>query len=119
MKSFHFVKFCHFLLDFLSIYRPLSEVCQKEMVPITEVNSALGRACAALEALRHQAGPKEDEFNAGFREGRLHGISLDRQEGAGQRFGADREKVIITGIKYLQRRFDSARAPAAQEHGGV
>lgn len=86
MKSFHFVKFCHFLLDFLSIYRPLSEVCQKEMVPITEVNSALGRAYAALEALRHQAGPKEDEFNAGSRGGRLHGICLDRQEGAGQRF---------------------------------
>ncbi|XP_047551285.1 zinc finger protein 862 isoform X2 [Lutra lutra] len=111
MKSFHFVKFCHFLLDFLSIYRPLSEVCQKEMVSITEVNSALGRAYVALEALRHQAGPKEDEFNAGFREGLLHGISLDRQEGAGQRFWADREKVIITGIEYLQRRFDVARPP--------
>ncbi|XP_032696125.1 zinc finger protein 862 [Lontra canadensis] len=111
MKSFHFVKFCHFLLDFLSIYRPLSEVCQKEMVSITEVNSALGRAYVALEALRHQAGPKEDEFNAGFREGRLHGISLDRQEGAGQCFLADREKVVVTGIEYLQRRFDVARPP--------
>nr|XP_035978522.1 zinc finger protein 862 isoform X2 [Halichoerus grypus] len=111
MKSFHFVKFCHFLLDFLSIYRPLSEVCQKEMVLITEVNSTLGRAYVALETLRHQAGPKEEEFNAGFRDGRLHGIFLDRMEMAEQRFQADRERMILTGIEYLQQRFDTARPP--------
>nr|XP_045720043.1 zinc finger protein 862 isoform X1 [Mirounga angustirostris] len=111
MKSFHFVKFCHFLLDFLSIYRPLSEVCQKEIVLITEVNSTLGRAYVALETLRHQAGPKEEEFNAGFRDGRLHGIFLDRMEMAEQRFQADRERMILTGIKYLQQRFDTARPP--------
>ncbi|XP_057405603.1 zinc finger protein 862 isoform X2 [Balaenoptera acutorostrata] len=111
MKGFHFVKFCHFLLDFLSIYRPLSEVCQKEIVLITEVNSTLGRAYVALETLRHQAGPKEEEFNAGFRDGRLHGIFLDRVEVAEQRFQADRERMILTGIEYLQQRFDAARPP--------
>ncbi|XP_027429774.1 zinc finger protein 862 isoform X2 [Zalophus californianus] len=111
MKSFHFVKFCHFLLDFLSIYRPLSEVCQKEIVLITEVNSTLGRAYVALETLRHQAGPKEEEFNAGFRDGRLHGIFLDRMEMAEQRFQVDRERMILTGIEYLQQRFDMARPP--------
>ncbi|XP_040327564.1 zinc finger protein 862 isoform X1 [Herpailurus yagouaroundi] len=111
MKSFHFVKFCHFLLDFLSIYRPLSEVCQKEIVLITEVNSTLGRAYVALETLRHQAGPKEEEFNAGFRDGRLHGIFLDRMQMAEQRFQADRERMILTGIEYLQQRFDTDRPP--------
>ncbi|XP_032339085.1 zinc finger protein 862 isoform X1 [Camelus ferus] len=109
VKSFHFIKFCHFLLDFLSIYRPLSEVCQKEMVLITEVNSALGRAYGALETLRHQAGPKEEEFNASFRDGRLHGIFLDQMEMAEQRFQADRERMILTGIEYLQQRFDRDR----------
>ncbi|XP_072633170.1 zinc finger protein 862 isoform X2 [Canis lupus baileyi] len=111
MKSFHFVKFCHFLLDFLSIYRPLSEVCQKDIVLITEVNSTLGRAYVALETLRHQAGPKEEEFNAGFQDGQLHGIFLDRMEVAEQRFQADRERMILTGIEYLQQRFDMDRPP--------
>uniref|UniRef100_A0A673UG36 Zinc finger protein 862 n=1 Tax=Suricata suricatta TaxID=37032 RepID=A0A673UG36_SURSU len=111
MKSFHLVKFCHFLLDFLSIYRPLSEVCRKEVVLITEVNSALGRAYVALETLRHQAGPKEEEFNAGFQDGRLHGVFLDRVEMVEQRFQADRERMILTGIQYLQQRFDTDRPP--------
>ncbi|KAM7120433.1 zinc finger protein 862 isoform 2-T3 [Molossus nigricans] len=111
MKNFHFVKFCHFLLDFLSIYRPVSEVCQKEMVLITEVNATLRRAYVALETLRHQAGPREEEFNASFKDGRLHGISLDRMEMAEQRFRADRERVILTGTQYLQQRFDTDRPP--------
>ncbi|XP_043824802.1 zinc finger protein 862 isoform X1 [Dromiciops gliroides] len=111
MKSFHFIKFCHFLLDFLSIYRPVSEVCQKEIVLITEVNSTLDRAYVALETLLHQAGPKEEEFNTSFKEGQLHGIPLDRMEMAEQRFQADREKMIVTGIGYLQRRFGADRSP--------
>ncbi|KAM6168186.1 zinc finger protein 862 [Erethizon dorsatum] len=109
MKGFHFIKFCHFLLDFLSIYRPLAEVCQKEMVLITEVNSELGRAYVALEALRHQAGPKEEEFNASFQDGQLHGIFLDRVEMAEQRFQVDRERMILTGVEYLRQRFDADR----------
>ncbi|XP_005404821.1 PREDICTED: zinc finger protein 862 isoform X2 [Chinchilla lanigera] len=109
MKGFHFIKFCHFLLDFLSIYRPLAEVCQKEMVLITEVNSELGRAYIALEALRHQAGPKEQEFNASFRDGQLHGIFLDRVEMAEQRFQVDRDRMILTGVEYLRQRFDTDR----------
>ncbi|XP_023568584.1 zinc finger protein 862 [Octodon degus] len=52
-KGFHLVKLCHFLLDFLSIYRPLAEVCQKEMVLIREVNAELARAYVGLETLRH------------------------------------------------------------------
>uniref|UniRef100_A0A8D2BF47 Zinc finger protein 862 n=1 Tax=Sciurus vulgaris TaxID=55149 RepID=A0A8D2BF47_SCIVU len=111
MKGFHFIKFCHFLLDFLSIYRPLSEVCQKEIVLITEVNSTLGRAYVALETLRHQAGPKEEEFNASFQDGQLHGIFLERMEMAEQRFQADRERTILTGVEYLQQRFDVDRPP--------
>lgn len=111
LKNFHFIKFCHFLLDFLSIYRPLSEVCQKEMVLITEVNSTLGQAYVALETLRHQAGPKEEEFNACFKDGQLHGISLDRMEMAEQRFRADRERVILTGTEYLRQRFDTDGSP--------
>ncbi|KAM5255350.1 zinc finger protein 862 [Ctenodactylus gundi] len=111
MKGFHFIKFCHFLLDFLSIYRPLSEVCQKETVLITEVNSTLGRAYIALETLRHQTGPKEEEFNASFQDGQLHGIFLDRAEMAEQRFQADRERMILTGVRYLQQRFDTDRPP--------
>ncbi|XP_023592678.1 zinc finger protein 862-like [Trichechus manatus latirostris] len=111
MKSFHLVKFCHFLLDFLSIYRPLSEVCQKAVVLITEVNATLARAYVALETLLRQAGPKEEEFNASFQDGRLHGIPLDRMEMAEQRFQADRERVVLTGIEYLQQRFDADRPP--------
>uniref|UniRef100_H0WPU2 Zinc finger protein 862 n=2 Tax=Otolemur garnettii TaxID=30611 RepID=H0WPU2_OTOGA len=111
MKGFHFIKSCHFLLDFLSIYRPLSEVCQKEIVLVTEVNATLGRAYIALETLRHQAGPKEEEFNASFKDGWLHGIFLDRVEMAEQRFQADRERVVLTGIEYLQQRFDADRPP--------
>lgn len=110
-KNFHFIKFCHFLLDFLSIYRPLSEVCRKEVVLITKVNSTLGRAYVALETLRHRAGPREEEFNASFQDGQLHGISLDRTEVAEQRFRADRERVILTGTEYLQQRFDTHRPP--------
>lgn len=111
MKNFHFIKFCHFLLDFLSIYRPLSEVCQKEMVLITEVNSMLEQAYIALETLRHQAGPKEEEFYASFKDGQLHGISLDIMEMAEQHFWTDRERVILTGTEYLQQRFDTERPP--------
>uniref|UniRef100_A0A2K6U2R5 Zinc finger protein 862 n=2 Tax=Saimiri boliviensis TaxID=27679 RepID=A0A2K6U2R5_SAIBB len=111
MRGFHFVKFCHFLLDFLSIYRPLSEVCQREIVLITEVNATLGQAYVALESLRHQAGPKEEEFNTSFKDGRLHGICLDRLEVAEQRFQADREKTVLTGIEYLQQRFSADRPP--------
>ncbi|XP_071467163.1 zinc finger protein 862 isoform X7 [Marmota flaviventris] len=111
MKGFHFIKFCHFLLDFLSIYRPLSEVCQKEIVLITEVNATLGRAYVALETLRHQAGPKEEEFNAGFQDGQLHGVFLERMEMAEQRFQADRERMILTGLEYLRQRFDVDRPP--------
>ncbi|ELK35181.1 Zinc finger protein 862 [Myotis davidii] len=110
-KNFHFIRFCHFLLDFLSIYRPLSEVCRKEVVLITEVNSTLRRAYVALETLRHRAGLKEEEFNASFQDGQLHGISLDRMEVAEQRFQADRERVILTGTEYLQQRFDTHRPP--------
>uniref|UniRef100_A0A8C3X3R4 Zinc finger protein 862 n=1 Tax=Catagonus wagneri TaxID=51154 RepID=A0A8C3X3R4_9CETA len=111
MRSFHFVKFCHFLLDFLSVYRPLAEVCQREMALVTEVNSTLGRAYVALQTLRLRAGPKEEEFNAGFREGRLHGIFLDRVEMAEERFRADRERAILTGAEYLQQRFEAQRPP--------
>ncbi|XP_023446519.3 zinc finger protein 862 [Dasypus novemcinctus] len=111
IKSFHFIKFCHFLLDFLSIYRPLSEVCQKDIVLITEVNSMLEQAYITLETLLHKEGPKEEEFNASFKDGWLHGIFLDRMEMAEQRFQADREKMILTGIKYLQQRFDADRPP--------
>ncbi|XP_074049524.1 zinc finger protein 862 isoform X2 [Macrotis lagotis] len=111
MKSFHFIKFCHFLLDFLSIYRPVSEVCQKEVVLITEVNATLERAYAALESLLHQAGPKEGEFNASLKEGRLHGVPLDLTEVAERRFQTDRKKTVLTGMGYLQRRFDADRPP--------
>ncbi|XP_006164446.1 zinc finger protein 862 isoform X2 [Tupaia chinensis] len=114
MRGFHFVRFCHFLLDFLSIYRPVSEVCQKEIVLVTEVNSALARAYLALDTLRCQAGPKEEEFEACFRDGRLHGISLDRVEMAGQRFQADRARMILTGVEYLQQRFGADRPPQLQ-----
>ncbi|XP_036038734.1 zinc finger protein 862 [Onychomys torridus] len=108
-KGFHFIKFCYFLLDFLNIYRPLSEVCQKELVLVTEVNSTLGHAYVALESLRQQAGPKEEEFNASFQDGQLHGIFLDRAENAEQWFQADRERTILTGVKYLRKRFDADR----------
>ncbi|XP_078199597.1 zinc finger protein 862 isoform X3 [Callithrix jacchus] len=111
MRGFHFIKFCHFLLDFLSIYRPLSEVCQREIVLITEVNATLGQAYMALESLRHQAGPKEEEFNTSFKDGRLHGICLDRLEVAEQRFQVDRERTVLTGIEYLQQRFSADRPP--------
>lgn len=109
IKGFHFIKFCHFLLDFLSIYRPLSEVCQKELALVTEVHSTLGQAYVALESLRQQAGPKEEEFNASFQDGRFHGIFLDRVEMVEQWFRADRERTILTGIEYLQQRFDADR----------
>lgn len=105
MKGFHFIKFCHFILDFLSIYKPLSEVCQKDLVLVTELNSTLERAYVALERLRQQAGPREEEFNAGFQDGQLHGIFLNRVETAEQRFQADRERMILTGAEYLQQRF--------------
>ncbi|KAL6074770.1 hypothetical protein STEG23_019076, partial [Scotinomys teguina] len=109
MKGFHFIKFCHFLVDFLSIYRPLRAVCQKELVLITEVNSTLRHTYVALESLRQQAGPKEEEFNASFQAGQLHGIFLDRVENANQWFQADRERTILTGVQYLQQRFDVDR----------
>ncbi|XP_028640597.1 zinc finger protein 862-like [Grammomys surdaster] len=105
IKGFHFIKFCHFILDFLSIYKPLSEVCQKDLVLVTELNSTLGRAYVALERLCQQAGPKEEEFNAGFQDGQLRGISLNRGEMAEQRFQADRKRMILTGAEYLQQRF--------------
>ncbi|XP_017653856.2 zinc finger protein 862-like [Nannospalax galili] len=111
MKGFHFIKFSYFLLDFLNIYRPLSEVCQKEPVLVTEVNSTLVHAYVALERLCHRAGPKEEEFNASFQDGRLHGISLDKVETAELRFQTDREKMILTGVEYLQQRFGSDRPP--------
>ncbi|XP_063143029.1 zinc finger protein 862 isoform X7 [Rattus norvegicus] len=109
MKSFHFIKFCHFILDFLSIYKPLSEVCQKDLVLVTELNSTLGRAYVALESLRQQAGPKEEAFNAGFQDGQLHGIFLNRVEMAEQRFQADRERTVLTGAEFLQQRFGADR----------
>ncbi|XP_057628911.1 zinc finger protein 862 isoform X2 [Chionomys nivalis] len=109
IKGFHFIKFCHFLLDFLSIYRPLSEVCRKELALVTEVNSTLGHAYVALESLRQQAGPKEEEFNASFQDGQFHGIFLDRVEMAELWFQADRERTILNGIEYLQQRFDADR----------
>ncbi|OBS76349.1 hypothetical protein A6R68_17211 [Neotoma lepida] len=93
----------------LNAVRPLSEVCQKELVLITEVNSTLGRAYVALESLRQQAGPKEEEFNASFQDGQFHGIFLDRAEMAEQWFQADRERTILTGVEYLQQRFDADR----------
>ncbi|XP_042533037.1 zinc finger protein 862 [Dipodomys spectabilis] len=111
VKGFHFIKFCHFLLDFLSIFRALSEVCQQDMVLITEVNSTLGHAYVALETLRHGAGPTEEEFNASFQDGQLHGILLARMEMAEQRFQEDRERTILTGLEYLRHRFDTARPP--------
>ncbi|XP_040858206.1 zinc finger protein 862 [Ochotona curzoniae] len=109
MKGFHFIKFCHFLLDFLNIYRPLSEVCQKENVLITEVNATLSQAYVALETLREEAGPQEEEFNANFRDDQLHGIFLQRVEMAEQRFQTDRERTILIGLQYLQQRFDTER----------
>ncbi|XP_026645189.1 zinc finger protein 862-like [Microtus ochrogaster] len=109
IKGFHFIKFCHFLLDFLSIYGPLSEVCRKELALVTEVNSTLGHAYVALESLCQQAGPKEEEFNASFQDGQFHGIFLDRVEMAELWFQADRERTILTGIQYLQQRFDADR----------
>lgn len=109
MRGFHLTKFCHFLLDFLSIYKPLSEVCGKELVLVTELNSTLAQAYVALESLRQQAGPKEEEFSAGFQDGQFHGLFLDRVEMAEQRFQADRERVILTGVEFLQQRFDTDR----------
>lgn len=109
MKGFHFIKFCHFILDFLSIYEPLSEVCQKDLALVTELDSTLGRAYVALESLRLQAGPKEEEFNAGSQDGQLHGIFLNRVEMAEQRFQSDRERMILTGAEYLQQRFSADR----------
>ncbi|XP_055461493.1 zinc finger protein 862 [Psammomys obesus] len=108
-KGLHLIKFCHFLLDFLNIYKPLSEVCQKELVLVTELNSALVRAYVALESLRQQAGPKEEEFSAGFQDGQFHGIFLDRVEKAEQQFQAARERMILTGVKFLRQRFDADR----------
>lgn len=98
-------------MDFLSIYQLLSEVCQKEIVLITEVNSALAQAYVTLETLCYQAGPKEEEFNVSFKDGHLHGIFLDRIEMAEQWFLADRERMILTGTEYLQQRFDTDRPP--------
>ncbi|KAM4874330.1 zinc finger protein 862 isoform 1-T4 [Thomomys bottae] len=111
VKGFHFIKFRHVLLDFLSIFRSLSEVFQKEAVLVTEVDSTLGHAYGALETLRHQAGPREQEFNAGFHDGQLHGILLARMEMAEQRFQEDRERAILTGLEYLRQRWGTDGPP--------
>lgn len=73
------------------------------------MSSTLGHAYVALESLHQQAGPKEVEFSASFQDGQFHGIFLDRVEVAELWFQADRERTILTGIEYLQQRYDSDR----------
>lgn len=60
----------------------------------------------ALESLRLQAGPKEEEFNAGSQDGQLHGIFLNRVEMAEQRFQSDRERMMIDINVYFSHCLD-------------
>ncbi|XP_061475312.1 zinc finger protein 862-like isoform X2 [Rhineura floridana] len=111
MRSFHFVKISHFLIDFLQIYKPLSEVFQKENVLIRQVNTTLENAYLALQNLLQQPGPKEEEFDANVKDGSFRGVILDAVEMGEFRFQVDRAKIILTGAEYLHQRFDGEKSP--------
>ncbi|XP_053157962.1 zinc finger protein 862-like isoform X2 [Hemicordylus capensis] len=110
MRSFHFVKFAHFLIDFLNIYKPLSEVFQKENVLLSQVNDTLESTYLALQNLLQQPGPKEEEFDENVKYGCFHGISLDLVEVEECRFQIDRAKIILRGAEYLHQRFDTEKS---------
>ncbi|XP_034963073.2 zinc finger protein 862-like isoform X2 [Zootoca vivipara] len=111
LRSFHFVKFSHFLIDFLQLYKPLSEVFQKESVLLGQVTAALEAAYLALQNLLQQPGPKEEEFNATVKDGSFRGVSLDVVEMGEFRLQVDRAKIILTGAEYLHQRFDGETSP--------
>ncbi|XP_062978420.1 zinc finger protein 862-like [Elgaria multicarinata webbii] len=111
LRSFDFVKFSHFLIDFLHIYKPLSEVFQKEHVLVGQVIATLESTYLGLQNLLQQPGPKEEEFNANVKDGCFRGVSLDVVEMGEFRFQVDRAKIILTGAEYLHKRFDTEKSP--------
>ncbi|XP_066468620.1 zinc finger protein 862-like isoform X2 [Tiliqua scincoides] len=110
MRSFHFVKFSHFLIDFLSIYKPLSEVFEKENILLRQVKSTLKSTYLKLQTLLQQPGPKEDEFEANMNDGCFSGIPLDMVEVGECQFQTNRAKIILTGAEYLHQRFDTEKS---------
>uniref|UniRef100_A0A8D2IWQ4 Zinc finger protein 862 n=1 Tax=Varanus komodoensis TaxID=61221 RepID=A0A8D2IWQ4_VARKO len=111
VRSFHFVKFSHFLIDFLHIYKPLSEMFQKENVLLGQVNASLESMYFGLQNLLQQPGPKEEEFDVNLKDGCFRSISSDVTELGEFRFQVDRAKIILTGAEYLHQRFDTEKSP--------
>ncbi|XP_054833675.1 zinc finger protein 862 [Eublepharis macularius] len=110
LRSFHFVKLSHFLIDFLNIYKPLSEVFQKENILLRQVNSTLENTYLTLQSLLQQAGPKEAEFDTNVKGACFRGIPLLGRESGECRFQTDRAKIILTGAEYLHQRFDTEKS---------
>lgn len=114
MKSFRFVSFIHFLLDFLNVFKRVSLFFQREDLLLSLVRITIDKALSELERLKTTPGPMENLFvnstslNGIFQEIQLEGIQNSL-------LLIDKGKLLNAGIKYLQQRFseDHDRLAAA------
>ena len=60
--NFRFLKYCHFLYDFLAVLRPLSATFQRENLMFTEIKPSVKHAISLLSNLEKNPGEMESLF---------------------------------------------------------
>lgn len=104
LKTYRFVIFVHFLLDFLKIFNSLSLLFQKSNQFLPSINMHVQKALLKLEELKNKCGDMENSvvsnttLNGKFKEIQLTNIG-------NRDFETDKKNILDEGIKFLKKRF--------------
>ena len=113
--DFKFLKYCHFLYDFLTVLRPVSVMFQRESLMLSEIKPSVNRAISLLSKLEHSPGEMESHFLSEmsstdvFKE-----VQLERVETGEISYHKDRKIVLSGGKTSLKERFKTLDTTVAQ-----
>uniref|UniRef100_A0A8C5QKG7 TTF-type domain-containing protein n=1 Tax=Leptobrachium leishanense TaxID=445787 RepID=A0A8C5QKG7_9ANUR len=108
LKQLKFVKLLHFLLDFYSKLKPLSEGLQNKELMICHLKNKLEHAVKTLQDLCKGRGKNELEFVSKLTgNGTLYGLQLTNLQAGEREFNSIRQSVLAKAEKYLILRLSS------------
>ena len=110
-----FLKYCHFLYDFLTVLRPVSVMFQRESLMLSEIKPSVNRAISLLSKLEHSPGEMETHFLSEVSStGVFKEVQLQRVETGEMSYHKDRKIVLSGGKTSLKERFKTLDTTVAQ-----
>ena len=113
--NFKFLKYCHFLYDFLAVLRPLSATFQRENLMFTEIKPSVNHAISLLSNLEKNLGEMESLFLSKVSPTGVFGeVQLEKIEARKQNYQNDKKFIFPAGKTSLIERFKTLDDTVAQ-----